>query len=166
MQRFFLKTPAFEALRIHAVDQTELYHQITRVLRMQIGENCIFFEEGGDNLIYEITSIDKKSVELKRISTSPGLKPDPLKIVLVQALPNKLEKLEFILQKGVETGTDEFIFFPADRSQKLALLDKKIDRFQQIIVEAVEQSGRNRIPRISIFQDRLDENLAILPQST
>lgn len=65
---------------------------------------------------------------------------DPLNIILVQSLPNKLEKLEFILQKGVETGIDEFIFFPADRSQKLALLDKKVDRLEQIVVEAVEQS--------------------------
>lgn len=65
---------------------------------------------------------------------------DPLNIILVQSLPNKLEKLEFILQKGVETGIDEFIFFPADRSQKLALLDKKVDRLKQIVVEAVEQS--------------------------
>jgi RsmE family RNA methyltransferase len=90
--------------------------------------------------MYEITSIDKKSVELQRVSVLPGLNVDPLKLILVQSLPNKLEKLEFILQKGVETGVDEFIFFHAERSQKLALLEKKKERMEQIVVEAVEQS--------------------------
>lgn len=70
MQRFFLKTPCFETLRIYAMDQAELYHQMTRVLRMQTREKCIFFEEGGDDNMYEITGIDKKSIELQRVSVS------------------------------------------------------------------------------------------------
>jgi 16S rRNA (uracil1498-N3)-methyltransferase len=162
MQRFFSEKACPETLRISASERPESYHQMTRVLRMQVGDTCAFFENGGDDIVYEIIGIDKKAVELKRISVVAGPKPDALRITLYQALPNKLEKLEFILQKGVETGIDEFVFFPAERSQKPVLLEKKYDRLRQIAVEAVEQSGGNRVPGVFFAKD-LSGSLAKLP---
>jgi 16S rRNA U1498 N3-methylase RsmE len=38
-------------------------------------------------------------------------------------------------------------------SQKLVLSDNKLQRLQRIIVEAVEQSGRYRIPELLIEDD-------------
>ncbi len=161
MQRFFSTVSCLDLLAISAKNQPELYHQMTRVLRMQILDHCAFFEEGGDDGVYEITGIDKHSVTLDRISTIAGPALDFPRITLFQSLPNKLEKLEFILQKGVETGISEFVFFHAERSQKLAMLEKKKGRLEQIVVEAVEQSGGNRVPKIT-FLESLDEALQYL----
>jgi RsmE family RNA methyltransferase len=111
MQRFFSKIPTPELLQIRLSEQPELYHQVTRVLRMQVGDTGIFFEENGDDLVYEIASIDKKSIVWNRIEVRPRMPEILPNIILCQSLPNKLEKLEFILQKGVEVGVDQFVFF-------------------------------------------------------
>jgi RsmE family RNA methyltransferase len=39
------------------------------------------------------------------------------KLQLFQALPNKIEKMELILQKCAEIGVTDFHFFPSERSQ-------------------------------------------------
>ena len=62
-------------------------------------------------------------------------------ITLYQALPNKIEKIEYILQKGVEVGIGKFVFFRSDFSQKLSLSDTKKVRLIAIAREAVEQCG-------------------------
>lgn len=67
---------------------------------------------------------------------------------LFQALPNKLEKLEYIVQKGTEVGITNFYFFRSERSQKLLLSEAKKERLEKICIEAIEQSGRNIIPFI------------------
>jgi len=84
------------------------------------------------------------------------------KITLYQALPNKIEKIEYILQKGVEIGIGHFIFFRSDRSQKLVLSDSKIARFHVIAQEAVEQCGGLILPKIEIRETSpdLDRNKA------
>lgn len=75
------------------------------------------------------------------------------KLTLYQALPNKYEKIEYILQKGVEIGITQFVFFRSDRSQKLLLPPTKIDRFIIIAHEALEQCGGTRVPEI-VFTER------------
>lgn len=98
--------------------------------------------------IYAVSSIDKKHVFLEKagkILKKPSTAP---KIHLLQALPNKLEKLEFILQKGVEAGIDSFTFFPSDRSQPLPILERKKERLVEIAREALEQCGGDVMPEI------------------
>jgi len=108
---------------------------------------------------YEIIAIDKRTVELKRVASVKKTESENRRVILFQSLPNKLEKLEYVLQKGVEVGVDEFVFFESERSQKLPLLERKKDRMLQIAVEAVEQSWGNRVPEIT-FLKNLDEALA------
>jgi RsmE family RNA methyltransferase len=42
------------------------------------------------------------------------------------------------------------LFFRANRSQKLVISDKKVERLNKIIKEAAEQCGRNIIPGLII----------------
>ena len=74
-------------------------------------------------------------------------------ITLCQALPNKYEKIEYILQKGVEIGIKKFVFFRSDRSQKLILSDGKKERFLLIAKEALEQCGGVIFPEILFVED-------------
>lgn len=60
---------------------------------------------------------------------------------LYQALPNKLEKLEYIIQKSCEVGYQSITFFQAERSQILVLSESKKQRLQKIAIEAIEQCG-------------------------
>ena len=149
MQRFFVSFPL--SIDITITDK-DIHHQLTRVLRIQVGERVILFDGDGSEIEYEVLSIDKKSINLRgQWRVFPSTEPKK-KILLYQAIPNKYEKIEYIIQKWVEVGISEFVFFRSDRSQKLMVSSSKIDRFNSIAREAVEQCGGMVVPRI-IFHE-------------
>ncbi|MDD5213677.1 MAG: RsmE family RNA methyltransferase [Candidatus Gracilibacteria bacterium] len=154
MQRFYLERRFGEQMKI---TDTIMYNQITRVLRARVGNEYIFFNST-DNIdyVYKIDSIDKNTVVLSQIEKINKLEYN-LEINLYQSLPNKHEKIDNIIQKGVEVGISNFYFYKGERSQKLDVEAKKITRFQKIMGEAVEQSGRNKMPDLE-FTDKLDFN--------
>ncbi|MFA5917789.1 MAG: RsmE family RNA methyltransferase [Candidatus Gracilibacteria bacterium] len=155
MQRFHFPTLNNKELLIISNDN-DIYHQLTKVLRINTGEEVIFFD--GSNLydyIYKVDFIEKKSIGFKLIKKLPKQSENNLEINLYQSIPNKQEKIEYIIQKGVEVGYSSFIFFKSERSQNLKINENKIDRFKKIITEAVEQSGRNITPEIQ-FLEKID----------
>jgi 16S rRNA (uracil1498-N3)-methyltransferase len=96
MQRFFVTYPLTIDLTITDKD---MVHQLTRVMRIQVGESIILFDGDGSENIYEIVAITKNSLSLRgKDRTFPKTEPER-SISLYQALPNKLEKLEYIIQK-------------------------------------------------------------------
>lgn len=145
MQRFFF--PHVPGLTV-TTDDEGLVHQLTRVLRSKPGDRVVLFCESGGGE-YEISIIEKKKLSFVRIREI-GASGDPkTKITLFQALPNKYEKLEYAIQKGVEVGISDFVFFPSERSQKLAITENKIERFEAIAREAVEQCYGFRMPTLT-----------------
>ena len=157
MQRFYINSNISNTLwwQNFIISDNEILHQIIKVLRSSIWDNFIFFD-GVRNIdfVYKITSIDKKNIIFHLVDEI--LKPKEVQnIHLYQAIPNKIDKIELILQKWVEVGYNSFCFFKADRSQKLFISDNKIDRLKKIIKEAVEQTGRNTIPSLD-FISKLD----------
>lgn len=134
------------------ITDTEIHHQLTRVMRIRLGDHVVLFDGDGSETEYEVISIDKKSLWLRGQKKSwPHTEPQR-HITLYQAMPNKQEKLEYILQKWVEVGISRFVFFRSDHSQKLILPAKKIDRLITIAKEAVEQCGWVKIPHIEFFE--------------
>jgi 16S rRNA (uracil1498-N3)-methyltransferase len=124
---------------------TKKYHQITRVLRAKIWQNIECFT---DSIwaIFEITSIDKKGFHCRRIEHWESQKTPTFHCCI--AHPNKIEKLEWIIQKGSELGVTHFRLFASDHSQIKIIPEKKIQRLKEIAQEAIEQSGRYQLPEI------------------
>lgn len=166
MQRFYLDhTPLTSPITI---DNTDFVHQISRVLRYTLWDQIILFNGDGKEYIYEITVITKKNVSLT-LRESKKNAADPKKTIrLYQALPNKYEKIEYILQKWVEVGVREFVFFSSARSRKLVINERKIARFMDIAREALEQCGGNRMPNIRFETKKMpsfyekDEHIFVL----
>lgn len=151
MQRFFVTFPLSIDMKI---SDTDMIHQLTRVLRVQVSEHIILFSGDGTEIEYEIISIDKKSIWLRgHAQNTPNTEPKK-QVTLYQALPNKYEKIEYILQKWVEIGIARFVFFRSDRSQKLVISPAKIERCMTIAREALEQCGWTIMPEI-IFQEKI-----------
>lgn len=151
MQRFLVNDIDFTQ-NIDIWD-SEIYNQITRVLRSRVWDILIFFD--GVNLLdhrYRLIEISKKSLRFEYIDAISKSRLN-LNLSLYQALPNKYDKLELILQKWVEVWYSNFYFYRSSRSQKIDITDKKIDRFNKIIVEALEQSYRNIKPNIHFLDD-------------
>ena len=150
MQRFHIKD--IKKQDIFIIQDKDIFHQLVKVLRVRELEKIILFNWVDNiDLIFEISEINKKEIELKFIEEIEKNSELNFELNLVQAMPNKLEKIEYVLQKWVEVWFRKFSFYRSDRSQKLVISDKKEDRLKKIIVEAVEQSWRNFIPEFEIL---------------
>lgn len=151
MQRIYLpNTPFWEKLTL---DDKDIHHQLTRVMRGRVGNEVIFFDgEHLEDLVFEITTISKTEIHFvlrERIqkNTWPNFT-----LSLYQALPNKFEKIEYIIGKCTEVGYSKIIFFESERSQKLVISENKKERFTKIAIEAVEQCWGNIIPEIEFWE--------------
>ncbi len=153
MQRFFVSSPLTIDL---ILIEPDIVHQLTRVMRIETGESIVLFDGDGSEMVYDITAITKKSITLRgKDRKFPKTEPEK-SITLYQALPNKLEKIEYILQKGVEVGIRKFIFFRSDYSQKLIISDTKKERLKSIAREALEQCGGLIMPEIEFRESMID----------
>lgn len=155
MQRIHLPDTDFSDML--EISDTDLHHQLTRVLRSRVWDEVIFFggKKQKDHL-YEIVEIGKKNIELKK---KKSIKKDSellLNLHLYQAFPNKASKLEYIIQKCSEVGYSSMTFFRSEHSQRLELSESKEQRLKKISVEAIEQCGGNIIPEIRFCEDIAD----------
>ncbi|MDQ0218252.1 16S rRNA (uracil(1498)-N(3))-methyltransferase [Peribacillus cavernae] len=148
MQRYFLQEDDFEdkLIRISGED----YHHITRVMRMEPGDQMICVINNQQTALCEITEIANDTVVGTVIEWKNETQELPVKVTIVSGLP-KGDKLEYIIRKGTELGAAEFIPFIAARSvvkwdQKKAA--KKQERLQKIAKEAAEQSHRTVMPAV------------------
>lgn len=155
MQRIHIKNLDINFKNLE-LNSKELVNQLWVVLKLKEKDNIVLFNwEDEIDYIYEIISINKKRIIVeynKKIIKNNEL---DFSINLFQAIPNKQEKIEYIIQKWTEIWISNFYFFKSERSQKFNLTKNKEDRFKKIIIEAVEQSNRNIIPDI-IFLDSLN----------
>lgn len=151
MQRFFLQTFYLWEKELILQDE-EIIYQLVKVLRSKSWDQVIFFD--GKTLfdyVYEVRSIDKKNIIFVFVSKIEKFQEQKI-LNLYQSLPNKIDKIEDIIQKWTEIWYNNFYFFRSQRSQDLKLSENKVLRFEKIIQEASEQSGRNIIPQIYFLE--------------
>lgn len=156
MHRFFIHTPLWSTSFI--LREQKMIHQILKVLRAKVWDTFTFFD-GKKFVDYEYTleKISSESLNFA-LTTKKEKTPQNRKVSLFQALPNKAEKIEYIIQKWVEVGISNFYFFRSRWSQKIFLNASKIQRFEKIAIEAVEQSNQNFVPKID-FQESFDKKI-------
>jgi 16S rRNA (uracil1498-N3)-methyltransferase len=148
MQRFYVTFPL--GIDLEIIDP-DIHHQLTRVMRVKVWEHIVLFDGDSSETEYEIMSISKKSISLRGLGRKFPKTEGERSIALYQALPNKYEKIEYIIEKWVEIGIRRFIFFRSERSQKLILTDTKKKRFLAIAKEALEQCGGVTMPDIEFL---------------
>lgn len=97
MQRFYF--PTLDPSTTLTIHDEGFVHQVSRVLRSAPGDTVMLFSGDGWDYIYEIRTITKKDITLQLREKTKN-EADPIhSIQLLQALPNKYEKIEYILQK-------------------------------------------------------------------
>ena len=153
MQRFYF--PNLESSDDNIVIKNpDLLNQLNKVLRVKVWEKFIFFNWINNfDYIFELISIEKREAYFEKTWELEKNNEIDFDLNIIGALPNKIDKIEYILQKWVEVWVTWFYFFRSVRSQKLNLSENKIDRLNKIIIEAVEQSDRSRIPELIIEND-------------
>ena len=158
MQRIYLEK--LETTNFNFVlNDKELFKQIIKVLRSEIWDKFIFFNgEDFIDYIFEIKKIDKKEIHFEQVWNIKKNSESNFELNLFQALPNKLDKIESIIKNGTQIWITNFLFFKGDRSQKLNISENKIKRFKKIILESAELSGRNIIPNLIIWWNKINFN--------
>jgi len=148
MPRFFVKDGQVLENTIFVTGE-DVKH-IKNVLRKQIGDNIeICNQEKGTSYKCQITEISEEQITNKILEEITSAE-DKIIVDIYQGLP-KADKMELIIQKAVELGTNAII--PVEMKRCVVKLDsksehKKIERWQKIAESAAKQSGRNTIPEI------------------
>lgn len=144
MARLYCPGPLAANTRI-ALPDTAARH--IRVLRLQQNDAITLFNGEGGQYAARITGIDRQAVTAEILSCDPVENELPYRITLAQALP-EAAKMDFIIEKAVELGVAQICPIASARSV-VRLTEtraaKRAERWQNIIIAAAEQSGRNRL---------------------
>lgn len=153
MQQYFVKGTAEKFLTITDKDTTK--HMFS-VMRLVDGDEVVLVFEDGIKRLARVVSSSQHQLEMVQ-----ELKDDvelPVQVTIASGFP-KGDKLEFVAQKATELGASGIWAYPADWSvvkwdgKKLA---KKVEKLEKIAQGAAEQSKRNRVPEIQLFEKKVD----------
>lgn len=147
MHRFFV-SPEWIAGR-QVVLSGAVAHQVCRVLRMRPGERIILLDDSGWEFETQLNAVKPDRVEGRVLSKRPARGEPRTKISLYQGVL-KADRFEFVLQKATELGVVEFIPLIAARTivARMDAVRKRRGRWERIIRQAAEQSGRGCLPRL------------------
>lgn len=145
--RFFIPPYWIDAPTVTLYGDTA--RQIRTVLRMQPGDEIIVLDNSGMEWSVRLAQVGKEVVTGQIIGRQPARGEPKLRLTLYQGTL-KGQKFEWVLQKGTELGISRFVPLICRRSiiTKAEALTKKYERWQRIIQEAAEQSGRGRLPEL------------------
>lgn len=145
MSRFFVSSQTAPVI------EGEEYKHLASVLRLKAGDTVTLCDGAGMECEATITALTGKQALLM-----PGewvaCKSEPAhKVALLQCLP-KTGKMEVILQKCTELGLSTLV--PVVSHRCVALpgkeYEKKRQRYEKVAEAAAKQSGRGRIPTVTM----------------
>lgn len=123
---------------------------IRDVLRYKIGDILEICDENGIRYITKISDFEKFKIDLEILEVSTHTTEPSINVTLFQGMP-KSDKLELIIQKCTELGVTEIVPVMTDRvivKFDDKDINKKLERWRKIALEAGKQSGRQKIPEI------------------
>lgn len=149
MNRFFVEPERITNKSINF--PADIAHQILHVLRLKHGDEVEVFDNGGHVYRVSLGINAEENQVLGKIQDTLPLRAEPkVRITLYFGLSNR-EKTEFILQKGTEVGVATFSPFISQRTlvRSSSFSENRRARWEKIIREAAEQSGRGRLPELN-----------------
>ena len=137
------------------------------VLRVKNTEEIVLFNGNGKSYPALPEVLEKRRASVRILREEAADNESPLNITLVQAV-SAAERMDFTLQKSVELGVAEIRPVISERcvvrlSGERA--EKRVARWQEIVVSACEQSGRNIVPKV-LPLTTYAQALQQLPQET
>lgn len=146
LPRFYLQNLSIQNDLVNISD-SQIIHQITKILRLKIGDVFIVFDAHYEYQIL-IENITKDGLAGKIIEKIKSEREPAKKLILYQSLL-KSDKLEWILQKGVEIGVAEFTPIISGNCMVREISENKLARYEKIIKEATEQCGGLKIANLN-----------------
>lgn len=153
MQQYFIKGAVQSPLTVSDKDTAK--HMFS-VMRLAADDQVTLVFEDGVKRLARVLDPAQQTLEI--LEELPDNVELPVQVTIASGFP-KGDKLEFVTQKATELGASQIWAFPADWSvakwdgKKLA---KKSGKLSKIAQGAAEQSKRNRIPQIQLFEKKTD----------
>ena len=127
-----------------------LGHYLRHVMRLHEGDAVTLFNGQGGEYQASINQLSKQLSSCYIEQFHDISRELNLPIHIVQCA-NKSEKIETVLQKGTELGATSFQIANSQRATLKLMgtkLEKRLERWQRIIIEAAEQSERTALPTL------------------
>jgi 16S rRNA (uracil1498-N3)-methyltransferase len=147
MHRFFV--PEVVAGVGETVSLLPIHHQLFRVLRAQPGDQLLVLDNAGNERQMEVVSIERRDTLARVLEMRPAPREPETRITLYQCIL-KADKFDLVVQKATELGVSEIV--PVISNRTVARMGRvvlgKQARWESIVREAAEQSGRGALPLI------------------
>ncbi len=147
IHRFFVPPDAVsERVRFDAAQA----HQMRNVLRLRPGARVIALDGSGWEFVVELRVLRREEAVGVVCERRLNRAEPRVHLTLYQSLL-KRERMEWVLQKGTELGVAAFVPVVSERCVATGVerVAGKRPRWERIIREAAEQSGRGRLPRLA-----------------
>ena len=116
-----------------------------KVMRLHDGE--VFELVDGKGSI-ALASLADKNITVHESTKEKESSP----LIIAQAIP-RLNRIDIILEKGCELGMTEILLFAGELSEKTSISENQHRRFETILINAMKQSGRLYLPKMTIVED-------------
>ena len=154
--RFFIKEN--DVISSPVLLRGKEHRHLSKVVRIKPAERIWLFDEKGINYLARVEEIHHDHTRLIILERKSPETPRVL-ITLGQALL-KLKAMEIVLQRAAELGAH--IFVPVVSSRSIIRIEekqqRKIERWNKIVMSAAKQCGRTRVPDI-LFPQTLEDVL-------
>ncbi|SIN74017.1 16S rRNA m(3)U-1498 methyltransferase [Sulfurivirga caldicuralii] len=129
----------------------EAAHYLTRVLRLKRDDTLEVFDGQGGVAHAKLIDTGKRSATVRIIALPEAPQTEsPLTTCLAQGI-SRGERMDWTLQKASELGVSTIQPLFTERVEvklKGDKLGKKLQHWQQVVISACEQSGRNLVPQV------------------
>ncbi len=138
------------------------FHHLIKVRRVKQNDVLQLFSlEPAFEFEAKVVSINKNEAECKILSRKEIQEycPNILAVALIQS-----QRMEFIIEKGIELGISNYLFFQAEHAEHPFNNEKvkKLEtRFKRIAISAMKQAGALTSPKFLFFEtlDQLLQNV-------
>jgi 16S rRNA (uracil1498-N3)-methyltransferase len=148
MHRFFI--PGFQPALDEEVSLVAIHNQLRRVLRMQPGDQIVILDNAGGERLLEITAVERRDTLARVLELRSAPVEPEIPVTLYQCVL-KSDKFELVLQKATELGVTTVVPVVSNRTVARVgrVLASKQARWESIVREAAEQSGRGGLPVVA-----------------
>lgn len=129
--------------------EEEAAHAV-RVLRLQSGDEVTLTDGKGCFYRAEITTATSKRCLVRIIETQPQPPLWTGHLHIAVAPTKNMDRIEWFAEKATEIGLDELTFLNCRFSERKVI---KTDRIAKILVSAIKQSLKARLPRLNEMTD-------------
>jgi 16S rRNA (uracil1498-N3)-methyltransferase len=124
---------------------------VAGALRLKVGAELTLFNGQGGEFAAHIIAVARRSVRVSLGNFSPIERESPLVVTLGLGI-SRGERMDYALQKCTELGVARVVPLVTERTEvriKGERENRKRRHWQQVVISACEQCGRNRVPEVA-----------------